>query len=524
MPELAPRVPKALAAHVRTAVEAAQRAGDLPTFEVPEMSISRPKNPEHGDYASNAALQLQNPADMKGKSRQIAEIIVEHLPDIDFVSEVDLAGPGFINFRLKTAWLQTQVDAILAAGDAYPHMVDFDGKRVQIECVSANPTGPITVGRIRGGILGDTLGRAMERMGYEVSREYYFNNAGRQMMLLGESVRARYRELLGLQTADDFPPDGYQGNYIVDLAQGMREAHGDDLADAGWTVFKDYAEEQVSAAQRESLKKIGIVFDNYFNEADLYLDKSESGWPSVWDTLAKLDAKGLTYKALLPEKDEDIEEAPDAEEREAAETGEATWLRTRQIVPGKKKDVAVVRSNGEPTYRLPDIAYHVTKMERGFDVAVNVLGTDHIEEAKDVRGALAALGYDSERLQHIIHQFVTIVEQGEEKKQSTRKGQFVALDDLIGQIGEKLIDGPTPKDIMAADAVRYFVLSYSPNSTMRFDIDLAVKQSNENPVYYIQNAHVRCASIAREAEARGIEADGNVSMLTEAAELDLIRK
>jgi len=497
------RVSKVLSLQLEKAIRAAQAAGDLPEFEVLPPPIEQPK-PELGDYATPVAMKLAEHARMPPP--KIAGAIAAHFDPPEMISEVTTTG-GYINFRLNPIWLQQQVEVILSEDNPLAQMTDHEGQKAQVECVSANPTGPITVGRIRGGVIGDTLARLLRAMGYDVEMEYYFNNAGAQMRKLGQSLRARYLERLGLQSADDFPTDGYQGDYLYEIADMLITEKGDSLVNSDdESPFKDFAEEHISGMQRESLARLGIRFDTYFNENSLY----DSG--AVWSTLNRLKEKGLVYAAVSPETDEDYDERPDEEDLEAASTGEATWIRMRQL-RGTKKDKVLVKSTGEPAYRMPDIAYHLNKLDRGFDLAVNILGADHIEEAKDVKAAVAALGYDAERIQPIIHQFVTLMDSdtGEVKKQSTRRGEFVTLDDLVDDVG--------------TDATRYFILERSPNSELVFDLELARKQSSENPVYYIQNAHVRCVSIQREAADRGIEyLDGDVSLLVEDRELQLIKK
>ncbi len=496
------RIAKDLAARLAESIRAAQKANDLPAFEVPEVQVTRPRNPEHGDYASPAAMQLARLARMKPD--QIAAVIIRHLPDIEYLAGAERAG-GFINFRLSDAWVRRQVDHILAQGDRFAYMDDFAGKRAQVECVSANPTGPITVGRVRGGVIGDTLARLLRAMGYDVELEYYFNNAGRQMRILGESLRARYRELLGLPT--EFPDGGYQGDYLRDIAAQLFEERGRELVDASWEPFKDYAEARIFEMIRAALARVNIVFDSFFNENWVYEDGS------VWRVVEMLRERDLVYEALAPEQDEDIDERPDLAGQDDAVTADgrpATWVRMRRI-RDVKKDAAIIKSSGEPTYRLPDTAYHINKLERGFDLAINILGADHIEEAKDVIAMVAALGYDASRLRVVLHQFVTLTEGGETRRMSTRKGEFVTLDELVDDVG--------------ADAVRYFMLARSPVSHMDFDLELARRQSNENPVYYIQNAYVRCVSINRVAAERGVTYDdGDVSLLTDPAELALIKK
>ncbi len=493
------RIAKDLAKRLDQAIRTAQGTGVLLPFDVPELAVMRPRSPDHGDYATSAAMQIAKLAGMRPD--HVAEVIIAHFPPTDYVGAIEQVG-GFINFRLSQHWLQQQVDRILEEGDRYAQMDDFTGQRAQVECVSANPTGPITVGRVRGGVMGDTLARLLRSMGYQVEMEYYFNNAGRQMRVLGESLKARYLERLGLD--HQFPEDGYQGSYLYDIADQLIAEQGDALKNAGWEPFKEYAEAHIFAMIRESLRRIGIEFDVYFNENSLYEDGS------VWRTLEALRQKGLIYQALRPEKDEGFEERPDADEIEATAGGPATWIRMRRL-RDVKKDCVVVKSSGEPTYRLPDTAYHINKLERGFDLLINVLGADHIEEAKDVKAMVAALGYDADKIHVPLHQFVTITEGGQTKRMSTRRGEYVTLDELIDDVGP--------------DAVRYFMLARAAESHMEFDLELARKQSNENPVYYIQNAHVRCASIARVAMERGLSGEGgDVSLLTDQRELALIRK
>ncbi|MEJ2151228.1 MAG: arginine--tRNA ligase, partial [Chloroflexota bacterium] len=346
-------------------------------------------------------------------------------------------------------------------------------------CVSANPTGPITVGRIRGGVMGDTLARLLRAAGYDVEMEYYFNNAGAQMRRLGLSLQARYLEKLGLPF--EFPEDGYQGDYLYDIADLLIEEQGEALADeADSTPFKEFAEAKIFEMIRASLRRVNIKFDSFFNENSLY----ETG--AVDQVIEGLREKGLVY---------------DAEG--------AVWFKTTDL--GMEQDKVLVKSTGEPTYRTPDIAYHIDKLERGFDPAINILGADHQEEYPDVAAGLRALGYDDSKVHVIIHQFVTLKEGGVKKRMRTRKGEYVTLDELVDDIGP--------------DAVRYFILARSPTSHMEFDLDLARQQSNENPVFYIQNAHVRCASIARVAAERGFSMEeGDVSLLTDQKELTLIRK
>lgn len=506
------RISRDLALRIEQAIRSAQRAGELPEFDLPELKITRPAKPEHGDYASNAALQVQGPAQMQGKSRQIAELLVRHFPATDYISAVELAGPGFINFRLSDAWLQQQVDRILSQGGNYAHTDDCAGKQAQVECVSANPTGPLHVGRIRGGVMGDTMARLLRAMGYSVEMEYYFNNAGLQMQRLGKSVRARYLERLGLPY--EFPEDGYKGTYLYEIADALIAQQGTSLVEEpDWQPFKEFAENYLFRLIRETLTRLRMHFDVYFNESSLYEDGS------VEKTLARLGERDLIYQAVKGDRREGFAGSDLADKAAATATGAATWLRMMQLRENAQQDVILVRSAGEPTYRLPDIAYHINKLERGFDLIVDVFGVDHQDEARDVKAALGGLGYDSERVQHIIHEYVNVVQDGVEKKGSTRAGDIIVVDDVLNDLAQDVGES------FAVDVIRYFFLEKTPETKLYFDYEEATRRSNENPVYYIQNAHVRCAGIARQAEERGIRYEGgDVSLLTDPRELALIRK
>ncbi len=489
-------LPPQLATLIRAAIEAAQTAGDLPAFELPEaIPVQRSGKPELGEFASPVALQLAKPA--RRKPLDIAAAIARHMPPADFVGGVNVAPPGFLNIRLTPAWLLDQINAIIAAGDDVFALDLGAGKRAQVECVSANPTGPLTVGHTRNGVIGSTMANILQAVGYATELEYYFNNAGRQMRILGQSLQARYLQALGIDAA--LPEDGYQGEYLVQVAQQLAEQHGDALKDAPWERFKAEAERAMFAWIAASLQRINITFDVHFNENTLYEDGS------VWKTLDALREAGAVYEAVTREGASDAERA-----RLPADARPAVWFRSTAY--GDEEDRVLVKSTGEPTYVLPDIAYHVNKLERGFDLLVNVLGADHIIEAQTVRRGLEALGYDPSRLHVILYQFVTLFEGGEAKKMSTRRGEFVTQDELVDDVG--------------ADVVRYFILARSPNSHLEFDLVEARDQSNENPVYYIQNAHVRCAGIFRQVREQRpdlLEGEADLSLLGERAR-DFVRK
>jgi arginyl-tRNA synthetase len=473
------RVRQDLVQRVEHAVKMAQSAGDLPAFDLPDVIIEKPREETHGDYACPIAMQSARLARMA--PLKIAEAIAAHMPAVEYLSEVSVAPPGFINFRLTNAFLQQQVEEILAAGFDYG---DFDkgaGKRAQVEFVSANPTGPLTIGRGRGGVMGDTLSRAMEAAGYEVSREYYFNNAGRQIDMLGESLKVRYRQALGQAVALD--EDHYQGDYLYWIAMVLVGQHGDTLLDEETAFFSKFAEDTIFASIRATLRRLRIVFDVYYNEVDLYT----SG--RVQEALEALRQQGYAY-----------------------EEDDAWWFKSSSL--GDDKDRVLVKSSGEPTYRMTDIAYHRHKAERGFDRVVDIFGADHHATAPTVLMGVKALGYDPDFVHVLLHQFVTLFRDGEKVRMSTRQGHFVTLDELMDEVG--------------ADAVRYFMLSRSGNSTIDFDMDLAVEQSDKNPVYYIQNAHVRCAGIFRKWAEAGLaddaDAGADLGQLTHENELAFLRK
>lgn len=479
---------------ITQAVQAAQAANDLPAFVIPAVEIKPPKRPEQGDYAASIALQLAKPAGMK--PLDVAQIIVKHLPPADFVASVEIAPPGFINFRLNDNWLRQQVEAIIHEGDRLFQMEIGTGKRAQVEFVSANPTGPLHIGRSRGAIVGDSIARILEAAGYAVEREYYFNNAGMQMQNLGNSLRIRYLQALGQPV--EIPDGGnfYQGEYLIDFARQLAAEYGDSWVGRDWQPFKEYAEQKMFENIRATLQRIDIQHDVFFNENSLF----DSG--AIWDVMEELDQRGYVYRA------QEWEGASDEEKAKAAGKAPATWFRCTPF--GIDKDHVLVKSDGTPTYTLPDIAYHKNKLERGFDLAVNILGADHFVQHQVVKAGIQALGMDASKIRVIIMQFVRLIRQGKEVKMSTRRGDYETLDDLI--------------DETSPDAVRYLLLARSPDSRLDFDLDLAVAQNNENPVYYIQNAHVRCAGIFRQTAEAGIsDKQVDLSLLGE-DELRFIRK
>jgi len=492
-----------LAEQLRSALS---RLPDLPSEFDPfdfEPEFASPNNSEHGDVATNAALQLARP--LRRSPRQIAEGIAEviHL-DPGRVASVEVAGPGFLNFRFATDYLAARVAHILAEDLAYGRTTLDTAQSAIVEYVSANPTGPLTVGHGRNAVLGDTIANLLDWTGHAVTREYYFNDAGRQMRILGESVRARYHKLvdpdlpmeeidLGDGTAvvpETFPEDGYLGAYITDIAEALFDEQGDGLKTAikadDARPFTDAAKEAIFAEIEATMARLGITMTSYFNEYDLY----ESN--AIWKVVERLRERDLAY-----DKDG------------------AVWFRTGQlgkVVNGEPQDTVLVKSSGEPTYRLPDIAYHLDKLSRGFDRVVDVFGADHIATYPDVLRGVEALGGDASKIEVLVYQFVTLVRGGEPVKMSTRKANYVTLDELMDEVGP--------------DVVRFFFLMLSPGTHLNFDLDLAREAGEKNPVFYLQYAHARICSILSKAEEVGIAATDqpNWSLLTHASEEALMKE
>lgn len=483
-----------IASLVAQTIRSAQESDDLPDFELPVIDIKPPKRPEQGDYAAAVAMQLAKPA--KLNPLQLANTIAAQIPTVDFIAAVEVVPPGFINFRLNDAWLKQQVENIISEGEALFTLDYGKGKRAQVEFVSANPTGPLHVGRSRGAIVGDSIARILEAAGYDVEREYYFNNAGVQMENLGNSLRLRYLQALGepveIPTTED--KTFYHGEYLVDFANSLVAEQGEALKTADWHPFKEYAEKQMFNIIQATLDRVNIKHDVFFNENSLY----DTG--AVWDTFKALQEQGYIYESVNRENETDKPVDPNAKP--------AKWFRSTQL--GDMEDRVLVKADGNPTYTLPDIAYHQNKIERGFDVLVNVLGADHFVQHQVVRYGVQALGLDASKIHVIIIQMVRLLRDGQIQKMSTRAGDIETLDQLI--------------DETSADAVRYLLLARSPDSQLDFDLNLAVAQNNENPVYYIQNAHVRCAGIFRQAQEAGLDDDGADLSLLGADELRFIRK
>ena len=474
---------------------------------VPEdfvVETETPARPEHGDLSTNAAMQLASA--LRRSPRQIAEDLTHRLRerpiDPQKIAAVEVAGPGFINVRFASTYLYDALSGVLAEGADYGR-TSPTGETAIVEYVSANPTGPLTVGHGRNAVLGDTIANLLAWTGYKVTREYYFNDAGRQMRVLSASVRARYLALVDPElptktlTLDDgatvevpapFPDDGYLGEYVTDIAETVRKEYGDKLTDTeADESFQDAAETAIFGEIEATLQRMHISMDVFFNEHTLF----EHG--RVGKIVERLREDGHVY-----------------------DQNGATWFKTSDFgktdAEGKPADTVLIKSSGEPTYRLPDIAYHETKFERGFDRIIDVFGADHIAAYPDVVKALELLGYDTDRIDVVIYQFVTLVRGGSPVKMSTRRAAYVTLDDLMDEVGE--------------DVTRFFFLMRSPNTHLDFDLDLAREASEKNPVFYLQYAHARICSIIRKSEEEGIsfEADADLQLLTHEAETALIKE
>jgi arginyl-tRNA synthetase len=375
--------------------------------------------------------------------------------------------------------LYNQLSEILNLKHQYGKSDIGHNTKTQVEFISANPTGPLTIGHGRQAVLGDTIARLLEAIGYQVTREYYFNNAGRQMRILGDSVRLRYLQLQGEKIA--FPDDYYQGDYITEIAQQILDEQGDSLkAETDTTFFKDRAEAEVFKDIKRTIQRLKFHMDVFYNEKSLY-DKGK-----IDEVVDLLREEGLV------------------KEREGA-----LWFLTSKL--GKEQDRVIIKSSGEPTYRLPDIAYHREKFKRSFDLIVDIFGADHIDTYPDVLLGVKALGYDETKIKVLIHQFVTLTEGSEKVKMSTRKANFITLDELMDEVGE--------------DVTRFFFLMRHMNSHLNFDLTLAKTQSDENPVYYVQYAHARICSIVRFGREKGIvfDQDPDLSVLKSDEEMDLIK-
>jgi arginyl-tRNA synthetase len=451
--------------------------------ELPEIELERPRNPEHGDFASNVAMLLAKP--LRRAPRQIADEVVEKL-DLSGagIRSAEVAGPGFINFRLTGDYLSEGLAGIVRSGADFGRSNSGEGQPVVVEFVSANPTGPLHIGHGRQAALGDSISELLAWCGWKVQREYYYNDAGEQIARLARSVWARYQQHFGREI--DFPEDGYHGSYVTELAGRFAEREGDrfvgEQTPEALEAMRLYAVAELRAEQNDDLDAFGVHFDHFFLESSLY----DSG--RVEETIRRLRETGLAY-----EKDG------------------ALWLRTTDF--GDDKDRVMVKSTGHPTYFLPDVAYHVTKWERGFHRAINVQGSDHHGTVARVRAGLQALGLPEGFPEYVLHQMVTVMRGGEEVKFSKRAGDYVTLRDLVDEVG--------------ADVTRFFFLMRRSEAQLTFDLDLALDQSEKNPVYKLQYAHARMSSIFRRAgvdDADSISAAGaELGLLDQPAEQEIVK-
>jgi len=469
---------------ILSAAQAAYGAGDLPSGEFPEFVVEVPKVKSHGDFSTNLAMIMAR--QQKMAPRKIAEILLAHLNDhLGLLVKSDIAGPGFINFFMQiSAWLPVLND-VHQKDERYGESNIGRGRKIQVEFVSSNPTGPLHVGHGRGAAVGDSTANILAICGWDVQKEYYINDSGRQIQTLGRSVFYRMKELAG--ETIDFPEECYQGSYIRELAQQVIEKEGPELArhgeDEAIMICARFAAEKILDGIRADLETFGVVFDRWFSEQSLY----DSG---------KVDAMIAAFKnnGRIYARDD------------------ALWFNTTDF--GDEKDRVVVRSNGQTTYFASDIAYHQEKYERGFERVIDVWGADHHGYIPRVSGAIQASGYQKQQFDVILVQLVNLLRAGEPVAMSTRAGEFVTLSDVVDEVG--------------ADAARFIFLTRSSDSPLDFDLELAKQKTNDNPVYYVQYVHARIASILKKAGEQGLDplTDPDAAALSRieaAEEIELIK-
>lgn len=449
--------------------------------EIPDIILEKPKVKAHGDYATNIAMQMARVA--KQAPRKIAEEIVQHLDTGKaMIEKIDIAGPGFINLFLDNGYLTKLIEQILAEKETYGRVNTGKGHKVLVEFVSANPTGDLHVGHARGAAYGDALCNILDAAGYDVSREYYINDAGNQIHNLALSIEARYMQALGKEW--DMPEDGYHGQDIIEIGKELAEKDGDKWVhvpeEERIAYFREYGLKVELEKIKQDLANFDVHFDNWFSETSLYeTNKVEA-------TLEKLQEKEMIY-----EKDG------------------ATWLKSTKF--GDDKDRVVIKNDGTYTYLTPDIAYHLNKLERGFETLINIWGADHHGYIPRMKAAIQALGYAPETLEVEVIQMVNLIEDGEKVKMSKRTGRALTLRQLMEEVGK--------------DAMRYFFNTRSCDSHLDFDLDLARTQSNENPVYYVQYAHARICTMLEQAAEKGIDFSGfDSSLLKNEKEIDLLKQ
>ena len=463
------------------ALKQAKVKGQLEFKELPDFTLEIPREKAHGDFATNVAMLLSK--ENRKAPRQIAQIILDNFANIQqYVEKIEIAGPGFINFYLGTVWLYEVLPLVIKEDKRYGCSDLGQGKRIQVEFVSANPTGLLHMGNARGAALGDSLCNVLTAAGYEVTREFYINDAGNQIENFGKSLEARYLQLLGQEA--DFPEEGYHGEDIIETVKNIIAEEGDKYLQVETELRREFLiqkalEEKINNIKRD-LARFGVEYDVWFSEQSLH----DSG--AITQTIQELQHKGLVY------------------EKEGA-----LWFRTTEL--GEEKDEVIVRSNGLATYFAADIAYHKNKFERGFEKVINIWGADHHGHVARMKGAMEALGYDPDNLQVILMQLVRLFRGGEIVRMSKRSGQYITLSELIDEVGR--------------DAARFFFVMRSPDSHLEFDLDLAKKESADNPVYYVQYAHARINSILLASpEKLAQPEDVDFTLLKEEAELALIRK
>ncbi len=445
-------------------------------IEIPAIDVEVPREKSHGDYATNIALKLAGK--FHKSPREVAALIVE-LFSCEFVENVDIAGPGFINFKLDKKWLYDTLNIIMRYGNEYGQIDYGAGKDVQIEFVSANPTGPLHVGHSRGAVVGDVLASIMTVAGYNVEREYYINDAGNQMNILGKSSLLRYKQLLGYDV--ELPENAYRGEYIIDISREIKDIYGNDILKKTekeqMEFCRDFAYDKMLALIKSDLRDYGIKMDKWFSERDLHKGKVKSA-------IALLRDKGYIY-----EKDD------------------ALWFKATEF--NDRKDRVVIKSDGEPTYLAADIAYHLNKLERGYDQLLNIWGADHHGYISRVKAAIQAFGYSESKLEIVLIQLVTLLRDGEKVPMSKREGNFVTMRDVLAEVGK--------------DAARYFYIMRSTDSHFDFDLDLAKEESTNNPVYYIQYAHARICSIFDNLEGLDCKDNVDLELLNRVEEVELMK-
>ena len=466
------------------AAQTAKALGELNFIELPSYVLEEPREKQHGDLATNLAMVLAKQA--KRSPRDIAATLIKHLDTTGtWIESSEIAGAGFINFRLNPLWLTDVINEVLKARECYGQVDIGKGQKIQVEFVSANPTGLLHMGNARGAALGDSLASLLSMAGYEVSREFYINDTGNQIHNFALSLESRYLQQLGQDSP--FPEGGYHGEDLIETVKGLIAKVGDKYLSVEPGLRREflvrYALDEKMQDIRETLKDFGVEYDVWFNEQSLH----DSG--AVRSTLEELEKKGYIY------------------EKEGA-----LWLKSTLF--GDEKDEVVIRSNGTPTYFAADIAYHRNKFERGFTRVINIWGADHHGHVARLKGAMSAFGYDEDNLQVILMQLVRLIQNGEVVKMSKRSGQYITLRELMDEVGK--------------DAARFFFNLRDPDSTVDFDLDLAKAQSSDNPVYYVQYAHARLCSILRQAEELGDTgkppSEEDLKRLDSTEERDLLKK